>query len=731
MKKYLVLFLSFFLGCCMIVDVSAVTMNLIKTKAEWDVMVHEGNSLSIEKKKDILVLDYQMPIKGQWVQITKDVQTEFKNIKSLIIEFKGTGPRNSLEIKLEDENGSFFGTKLMNITKRKKYKKIRLGISQFQYWWGGDKRKDNIKKVYIAIAGRGNGTLEIKKLELDTIKPIKTKASELQGFLNQGKVKDIEKFRKYQLEDHWDDVSLWQTSNDEGSRINLDSYNTVFGKGIKADYTLKSGGGGWVILKKTLDRIPSEDTPITFLMRALPGSDFEVKFVDEDGSVFGRKFLLTDKYKEWTPVVIYNDSVEYWWGGDSEFSRLKHLELALSGRGKGVVLLDEIGLGNKDMQATFRPAGPQLDPDRELKGFGFKQRRARRLKKENRLVLKWLKKIQDISSKEKALLPSMEGNVAHTFNNSLVAMAFMLKKQRKRAERILDYYAKATVKSNADIGLQNFYYNDEARGFYQQVFLRDEGDNKAYHQTGSSDRWMGDMCWLLTAYKYHQKRYKSKKYNKIIKTLKDLLLSWYKEDPKTGGGYLQHGWRKGDAKLHEDHGHPEGNIDAYAVMKLIGEHEKAEKIKIWLESVLNGNNLPLDLYTWRVLAFGKESADILNIPEYDLRFRKIMKKKGKNVMGVYHAPDINVDNIWLDGTGHIACAYFAVGNKHRGNFYSNQLDHFLITRVIKGVKTKTLPYTAISAGDYEWVDQKKGFVSVVAWYIFAKNRFNPMTLEKY
>jgi hypothetical protein len=28
------------------------------------------------------------------------------------------------------------------------------------------------------------------------------------------------------------------------------------------------------------------------------------------------------------------------------------------------------------------------------------------------------------------------------------------------------------------------------------------------------------------------------------------------------------------------------------------------------------------------------------------------------------------------------------------------------------------------------VDPKKGFVSVAAWYIFAKNRFNPMRLKQ-
>lgn len=85
----------------------------------------------------------------------------------------------------------------------------------------------------------------------------------------------------------------------------------------------------------------------------------------------------------------------------------------------------------------------------------------------------------------------------------------------------------------------------------------------------------------------------------------------------------------------------------------------------------------------------------------------------------------------LDGTGHIACAYLAYGDKTRGYFYADQLDSFLMDKVINGVKTRALPYTANKTGGYDWVQPDKGFISVCAWYILAKNKFNPMTLERY
>ncbi len=391
----------------------------------------------------------------------------------------------------------------------------------------------------------------------------------------------------------------------------------------------------------------------------------------------------------------------------------------------------------------FVVAAPILDPNREMPGIGFAQRRSETMIPEDKLVLEYLKQVQDAGSKEKQLLPSqgIEDIEAQTFNNSLVAMAFILDGEKERAERIFDFYAKATDKNNTDQTLQNYYYNGEPRGFFQWVAIRDcNGPSagelhsgnvsaKAYHHTGTANRWMGDMVWLLYAYKFYAKEYKSSKYDEIISLLRNHIVSAYIEVPGSGG-YIASGWSKGDTKFNDDTGHHEGNIDCYAVLRLTGDLELAGKVKQWVESQIGGkDDLPLDLYTWRTLSYG-ENADLLNIPDYDLRFRKTVTVNGKKVMGFYHCPAENINNIWLDGTGHIACAYLAYGDKHRGYFYANQLDAFLIDKTINGVKTRTLPYTANKTGCYEWVQPDKGFISVCAWYIMAKHKFNPMTLER-
>jgi hypothetical protein len=347
------------------------------------------------------------------------------------------------------------------------------------------------------------------------------------------------------------------------------------------------------------------------------------------------------------------------------------------------------------------------------------------LNPEDPLVLEWLKVLQDHSSADHRLLPAQEGDdAAQTFNNSLVAIAFMAKHERERAERILDFYAQATVPDNNDPTLQNFFSTGEARGFFQEVSLT------TLHNAGhGSDRWVGDMAWLLCAYKFYEMTYQSIRYAHVISLLHDLLVSYYK--PAGHGGYIQHGWRKADAYKHETDGHHEGNIDCYAVLRLCGEDTLARNVRTWIDNALeNLQDLPLDLYTWRTLAYGPSAAGLLDVPERDPRYRKTILLRGRRVTGFYHGPDSAQNNIWTDGLGHIACAYLTCGSAEKGYYYANQMDSMIIERRMEGQLTHALPYAATRSGGYEWVDTSRGFTSCAAWYILAKNRVNPFRPDR-
>ncbi len=533
--------------------------------------------------------------------------------------------------------------------------------------------------------------------------------------------------------EHTDALHDWHVETDGNNLLQVEPLLSSHGQGLKLDYEMLSvRNPGWVSIYTRFEQPLDLSRPLVMDLKADSASTLEIKFIDSDGSVFIKWLPLDQQYQEWTNLVIYEDSLLYGWGGkDDKLDNIAMIELAISGRhDSGTVMLSQLHIGSDNLTATFPSAGPQLDPNRHLEGVGFEQRRAEKMRPKDPLVLEYLKQVQDEYSQEQQLLVSQEGlgNEFHTFNNALAAMAFIVEGEQERAERILDFFAEATDKDNTDPRRQNFFLNGEARGFYQSVNIR-EHDGVEPYTTAQSDRWMGDMSWLLMAYLHHQKVYGSDKYDEITGLLKTLLISWYIDDESSGGGYIQHGWRRGDAKLHEDSGHPEGNIDAYAVMKLLGEDEYAENIKRWLDEAIKGNNQPLDLYTWRVLAYGQSSANLLDIPEHDLRYRKTLIHEGKKVSGFYHGADSDATNIWLDGTGHTACAYLMYGDKQRGYFYANQLDKLMIDRDINGVHTRGIPYTVNKDNGYDWVEPDRGFTSVAAWYLFAKNGFNPMTLE--
>ncbi|GEM_PF-590619 len=530
----------------------------------------------------------------------------------------------------------------------------------------------------------------------------------------------------YLIAGSMDKYSAWSFSKQTGTNGTLSNYNGLNGDGLRISYTFSSTGG-WVNLEIPIGIAYTKSNPVVFFISTTNSADkLEIKFIDSDGSVFDVKPSLSKYSGGWNHVTAYLSNASYDWGGNSTFDIPSRFSIAISGpsSSSGTVILDEIGIGKPGLASSFLPT---LDPNSELSGTGFIQRRDLSVTPEDPLVLKFLEGLQDYSTTAGKLLPTYLGGAqAQTFNNCLVYLSFQVKNERERAERILDFYLNATDSANTDSLKQNFFYKGEARGFYQEC------DIHTLKASGAKNRWIGDMAWLLITCKNYQQNYSSARYDYLIQIIKDLFLTFYKE--ASTGGYIQHGWENGDAKLHENFGHPEGNIDCYVALKLCGEDFYAHQIKIWLDDQLNGNtSLPLDLYTWRVLAFGAMGTtytSLLNIPEYDFRYRKIINVNGKDVMGMYSNPDITINNFWNDGTGHISCAFQAFADKQRGYFYANQFDPILVNQTIGMETVHGLAYTLNTQG-YAGVDPKIPVVSSSAWYILAKNGYNPFLSDRF
>jgi hypothetical protein len=529
---------------------------------------------------------------------------------------------------------------------------------------------------------------------------------------------------------------------------------TPHGNGIDLSFELIEGG--WANAAAPL---PSsvEARPVTFLFRTTAACTLELKFVDENGGTFGQRLAVEPHDDSVQRLTIYPRDAEHWWGGDGTRRRAVSFDVAVSGTtGAGKLTIVRPRIGKAGQESSFGPPaatpetsptqpaaagapllrapyrGPLLDPDRELPGFGRRQRRAKEMLPEDPLVLEWLKQMQDTGTADGRLLPSTPGgDEGHTFNNVLAAMAFIRHGERQRAERILDFFrAAAADRDNDDPFRQSFYLRGEARGFFQRVSLHGRDGVEPLHAPLDADRWMGDMAWLLLSCLDHQRTFNDDRYAQLSEIIGELLRSWYIPNPRGQGGYVQHGWRRGDSRLHEDHGHHEGNVDCYAVFTLVGETRLAEQIRVWLDAELAGrNDLPLDLYTWRVLAYGGRQAELLDIPDFDLRYRKQAPLNGRTIVGPYSGPAPGINNIWLEGVAHLACAFAAAGNAPRANFYANQLDAALIDQRLAATPTRSIPYTVNRSGDYRWVNPEEGFTSTAAWYILTKHQFNPLLLR--
>lgn len=143
---------------------------------------------------------------------------------------------------------------------------------------------------------------------------------------------------------NWDDSLQWKTLDDQKSMVTIEDTKGKNDNALKIVYKIK-GDGGWVLISKNIQKMPSQDTPILFDMKANANSILEIKMIDKDGSTFGIKRSLNNNFKDWTQIIVFSDELDYWWGGDEKFDEPKEFHIAISGSGKGTVFIDEIGYG--------------------------------------------------------------------------------------------------------------------------------------------------------------------------------------------------------------------------------------------------------------------------------------------------------------------------------------------------------------------------------------------------
>lgn len=131
------------------------------------------NSVSV-KNSNALEIDYNLA-KGNWCAIKKVINKNFSRFNVLRIESFSSGNKNSLEIKLEDEDGTNYGYLVDIKTNSEEIKVIEIPLKEFEYWWGGDDKLNlkKIKNIHFAVSKRqekkdegGKGRIVIDNIEL-------------------------------------------------------------------------------------------------------------------------------------------------------------------------------------------------------------------------------------------------------------------------------------------------------------------------------------------------------------------------------------------------------------------------------------------------------------------------------------------------------------------------------------------------------------------------------------
>lgn len=144
--------------------------------------------------------------------------------------------------------------------------------------------------------------------------------------------------------ENFDNVSKFKQNKAPQSVMKVTSEPGRTGNALKIDYDLTKdhfveiGAPVSIDLKKVRE--------LTWFMKGdFDGSVLELKFVDEDGSTYGKKMALQGISKtDWKQFKLPIKDIHYLWGGDANMGKIKDIYIAVS-RGlarKGSVVLDTL-----------------------------------------------------------------------------------------------------------------------------------------------------------------------------------------------------------------------------------------------------------------------------------------------------------------------------------------------------------------------------------------------------
>lgn len=350
---------------------------------------------------------------------------------------------------------------------------------------------------------------------------------------------------------------------------------------------------------------------------------------------------------------------------------------------------------------------------------------------------KWFERQQDTSRFflffSNGLVPSQEGaRDCFTYDEALSVFVFTLHKDYKRAEEILKFYESVYKK-------------------HKKRFGRFAGFTDVYKIGGkeTETRAAGPNAWILMAINYYTYKTDDTQFLDFAEDIGDWLLELEGLEGGITGGYFGNGLPM--AWISTEH-----NFDCFAAFRdlyLLTKQDKyglaAVRAREWLttggwnkkEKRFNmgdsNPNFATDLSSWAVLSLGKEYAPTLSFAVDKSLNKQLYKANQVEIEGFdfgspyIQSPYPDKDAIWFEGTAQMVLAFYLAGQNKEGDYFLSQLDK-AVTKSKRYEDAYALPYASNEGTPPygTWTMKPKPLcVAASAWYIFAKEKFNPFTMS--
>ncbi|WP_321575633.1 beta-1,3-glucanase family protein [Paenibacillus guangzhouensis] len=347
--------------------------------------------------------------------------------------------------------------------------------------------------------------------------------------------------------------------------------------------------------------------------------------------------------------------------------------------------------------------------------------------------------------------------IAYTYDQAVAAIAFMLKGDRVRAEKVL---TKMSQFQDADGSWINSYWWNN--GYGEEI-----------------RKHVGPVAWMVMAYMTYEKKYGDLRFQPNVKKALDWAVTFQKANGGISGGRTQ--WDVPNTWTDEVWTSTEHNEDMYNVLKYYANvfqdrttiyNNAADGVKNFLDNVVwndslkrwNGGwknntnlidpNVPLDVNPWGVLSMGltgtrdyKQSLAFVDNANgtgtvADPKYVHTLDYDGTNMMTAYDfdweydcaeavtptgQPNGNkCADIWFEGSAFMSTAHYMNGNTAKANAI---LDELIKKQGTSGTLLGGLPYSLKGSNNNYWKMSQENCVSSTGWLIIAIARYNPFTGE--